>query len=133
MAAPILMGPPTLARIVARRITDYRRERQITQIQLAAMARLSRNTLNRAEAGEITPKVKTLGRIALALEIEIAALLPNREQQSQIEEAAGTGKDVLCELAKQVGSIQENDRFLLLQAVKGMARGQTFMLDTITV
>lgn len=127
-SAPEPEIPATMAQMIGKKIATYRRKRHLKQSELAKLAGLGRNTLNRAETGTIAPTVNTLTRIALALGIDVAELLPNQDQQPRSD-----GEDLFDGLAEKIRHMQESDRYMLLSAIKSLNRGQSFMTDTITV
>lgn len=58
-----------------RRVTAWRKKRELTQSALARKARIGRVTLWRLEEGEQAPTVDTLRRVAKALKIPVGKLL----------------------------------------------------------
>jgi len=56
------------------RIKTLRRERELQQRQLAEKAELTPSMVSQIESGRLTPSLNTLGRIAAALSVPIAAL-----------------------------------------------------------
>jgi transcriptional regulator with XRE-family HTH domain len=56
------------------RIKSLRRERELQQRQLAEKAELTPSLVSQIESGRLTPSLNTLGRIAAALGVPIAAL-----------------------------------------------------------
>ena len=56
------------------RIKTLRRERELQQRQLAEKAELTPSMVSQIESGRLTPSLNTLGRIAGALSVPIAAL-----------------------------------------------------------
>jgi transcriptional regulator with XRE-family HTH domain len=56
------------------RIKALRRERELQQRQLAEKAELTPSMVSQIESGRLTPSLNTLGRIAGALSVPIAAL-----------------------------------------------------------
>ena len=56
------------------RIKTLRRERELQQRQLAEKAELTPSMVLQIESGRLTPSLNTLGRIAAALSVPIAAL-----------------------------------------------------------
>ena len=57
------------------RIRQLRRERGLSQAKLAVMADMDPATLNRLEQGKGNPNLRTLERVAEALDVEVAELL----------------------------------------------------------
>jgi transcriptional regulator with XRE-family HTH domain len=53
---------------------ELRRDRQLTQREVAQRARLPVSYLSRLETGRITPTVATAGRVARALDVELSEL-----------------------------------------------------------
>ena len=60
---------------IGNRIAEIRRERGLSQDELAELSRLSRISIARYETGKIEPGAKALGRIAEALDISSDVLL----------------------------------------------------------
>lgn len=70
-AAPEPAAPPN----VAVGVRSWRRVRGLTQKQLAVASHLPRTYISRIENGRIVPGLLTLERVAVALEVGLAALL----------------------------------------------------------
>lgn len=60
--------------VIGRKITRLRLSKGWTQKELAEKALISPSYISRIEEGFIKPKVKTLVRIARALEVELSEL-----------------------------------------------------------
>ena len=71
--------PPELN--VGKRLRHLRRRRGLTQRELAQACDLSANAVGLIERGESSPSVSTLQRLALALEVPIAELFTETEDQ----------------------------------------------------
>ncbi len=56
-------------------LEKLRRERRLTQKQLAALAQISQSAIHYIEKGEKSPTIYTLGRLAEALGVKIYDLL----------------------------------------------------------
>ena len=65
----------TLGQVVARRLREIRRERRLSQEELAARAGVNRNYGGKIERGENSPTVEMLEKIAVVLEVEPELLL----------------------------------------------------------
>jgi transcriptional regulator with XRE-family HTH domain len=65
------------------RIRQLRKERGLSQVKLAVMADMDPATLNRLEQGKGNPNLKTLERVATALDVEVADLLGKAPASSQ--------------------------------------------------
>ena len=106
----------------------------MSQGELAKDAKIGRNTMNRAEGGIKVPTLKTLERVSLALDCEIATLLPTQEEQKEIERAFPSGEDTMeAQIASRVTLMTASDRFLLLKAARSLAAGQMFIVETENV
>ncbi|MEA4848733.1 MAG: helix-turn-helix transcriptional regulator [Clostridiaceae bacterium] len=55
-------------------IKEARRAKKMTQVELAALADISRSYLADVEAGRYNPSLETLSKLAQALDIEVSAL-----------------------------------------------------------
>jgi transcriptional regulator with XRE-family HTH domain len=69
---------------VGRRLRDLRQRRGLTQRTLAQACDLSANAIGLIERGESSPSVSTLHRLALALEVPIAQLFTETEDQTVV-------------------------------------------------
>ena len=56
------------------RIRELRKARNISQLELAYDMEMSMNTISGIELGKISPKIETLRKIALKLDIEVSDL-----------------------------------------------------------
>ena len=65
----------SLRRIVARNLKRLRRERGLSQEELADLANLNRNYVGMVERQENAPTVDTLEALAQALQVDAAELL----------------------------------------------------------
>jgi transcriptional regulator with XRE-family HTH domain len=93
------------------RIRELRAERGLTQVRLAVAADMNPATLNRIEQGKANPNIKTLERLAQALDVGLVDLLAGDSPEAQaslwLEEqlerrdydfqAARDGLDRFCE------------------------------------
>ena len=69
---------------VGRRLRDLRQRRGLTQRALARECDLSANAIGLIERGESSPSVSTLHRLALALDVPIADLFVETEEQTVV-------------------------------------------------
>jgi len=60
---------------MVKRLTRFREERGLSQTELAAKARISREYLWRLEAGRQDPTLGTLEKLAKALKVKVTELL----------------------------------------------------------
>lgn len=63
-----------LARIFGRNVRELRQSRELTQEDLEGLTGLKRSYISDMERGERNPTVKAVQRLAIALEVEPAAL-----------------------------------------------------------
>jgi transcriptional regulator with XRE-family HTH domain len=75
------------------RIRELRKERGLSQVKLAVMADMDPATLNRLERGTGNPNLKTLERVADALGVEVADLLPKGSSPSLFDGLRGLNLD----------------------------------------
>ena len=73
------------------RIRQLRKQRGLSQAKLAVMADMDPATLNRLERGTGNPNLKTLERVADALEVEVADLFPKVPGRSSPEPSLFNG------------------------------------------
>jgi transcriptional regulator with XRE-family HTH domain len=62
------------------RLRALRRQRFLTQEDLADHCRLSRTTIRRLEAGAVRPRVHTVTALAAGLHVDAAELVPDPAQ-----------------------------------------------------
>jgi len=65
----------TVRQRMVKRLTRFREERGLSQTELAAKARISREYLWRLEAGRQDPTLGTLEKLAKALKVKVTELL----------------------------------------------------------
>ena len=94
--------PDELLLAVGARIKRERRRRQMTQGDLGAKAGTHQSTISAVEAGDGDIRVGTLMKIAQALELTIADLLPGPAKGPQAPEGSA---DALAELVERLGAI----------------------------
>lgn len=66
-----------LPKSVGEQIIIFRKEKKLTQIELAEMVGKDRQYLYKIEKGKVTPNITTLAIIAKALNISLSKLLEN--------------------------------------------------------
>jgi transcriptional regulator with XRE-family HTH domain len=72
-------GPDELTTAVGQNLHRHRVSRRLTLEQLAQASGVSRSMLGQIEVGQSAPTIKTLWRVAVALELPFAALLGDRQ------------------------------------------------------
>src|SRR5918994_2306667 len=93
------------------RIRQLRKERGLSQAKLAVIADMDPATLNRLERGTGNPNIKTLQRVADALDVSIAGLLEDASPKAQTPQPS-------LEDAAQSEALQES----LAVLFQGLAR-----------
>lgn len=68
--------------LVGRKVRDFRKESKLSQEELADAAGCSRITLSNLERGRQRISLEKLYAIALALEVDLPALMPTRQELS---------------------------------------------------
>ena len=63
--------------IVGKRISVLRKQLKLTQAALASTAGMEESALQRIEAGRTNPTIKTLYKVAVALNVDIKELFEN--------------------------------------------------------
>jgi DNA-binding XRE family transcriptional regulator len=68
-----------VAREVGRQVRRLRRERELTQGQVAQKAGLNLTTISHVETGSVSPTVETLEKLARALDVGVVELFPKAQ------------------------------------------------------
>jgi len=71
--------------VCVERIRQLRNDKGLSQAKLAVTAGMDPATLNRLEQGKGNPNLRTLERVADALEVEVADLLGKAQRRSSLE------------------------------------------------
>jgi transcriptional regulator with XRE-family HTH domain len=72
-------------------IRELRAERGLTQVKLAVAADMNPATLNRIEQGKANPNLKTLEKLAAAMDVEVADFFPKAPRRSSLEPSLFNG------------------------------------------
>lgn len=85
-------------------IKEMRAERGVTQAALAAAAGMDPATLNRIEQGKANPNVKTLEKLARALDVEVADFFPKAQAPLPLnfEPSAGLGMQSIARMRAEL-------------------------------
>ena len=84
---------------IGEKIRAFRKERKLTQRELAEKAKLANSTIQQYEAEQYTPKIEQLSRIAEALDVNIYQLL---DWDSPIEGVDGMYHGEYLDLHNQI-------------------------------
>ena len=77
------MEEAVVAREVGRQVRRLRRERELTQGQVASKAGLNLTTISHVETGTVSPTVETLEKLARALDVSVVELFPKAQAPSE--------------------------------------------------
>jgi len=109
---------------VARAVRDLRRERNLSQRQLAARMEVPRTYISKIENGKATPTLSSLERLARALEVDICSLVHDARSRRNEETASLLADPFLAEIAPYIAHIDALQRSIFLNQVRDMALGR---------
>jgi len=109
---------------VARAVRDLRRERNLSQRQLAARMEVPRTYISKIENGKATPTLSSLERLARALEVDICNLVHDARSRRNEETASLLADPFLAEIAPYIAQIDALQRSIFLNQVRDMALGR---------
>jgi transcriptional regulator with XRE-family HTH domain len=112
---------------VARAVRDIRRNRSLSQRQLAGRMQVPRTYISKIENGKAMPTLSSLERLANALEVDICDLLRDARSRRHEEAAAVLADPFLAELAPYVAQLDALQRSIFLNQVRDMAMGRRKM------
>lgn len=110
----------SIAGELARRLKAEREGRHLSQQDLASKLGVAPNTVSRWETGTYTPKLDDLDRIAAALELDVAQLIPHNSGRSR------TSLDRLIDAARLLDplEIEEVRRFAEFRRAQSLGRSR---------
>jgi len=109
---------------VARTVRDMRRNRNLSQRQLAGRMAVPRTYISKIENGKAMPTLSSLQRLATALEIDICDLLQDGPSRRQTEAASVLADPFLAEIAPYIAKMDGLQRQLFLNHVRDAASGR---------
>src|SRR5579875_1472437 len=109
---------------VARAVREVRRERNLSQRQLAGRMQVPRTYISKIENGKAVPTLSSLERLAQALEVDICALLRDARSRRYEETTAILADPFLKEIAPYVSRMDAYQRSIFLNQVRDMAMGR---------
>jgi transcriptional regulator with XRE-family HTH domain len=109
---------------VARAVRDIRRERRLSQRQLAGRMNVPRTYISKIENGKAVPTLSSLERLALALEVDIRILLRDARSRRYEEMEAIMADPFLREIAPYISYLDAYQRSIFLNQVRDMAMGR---------
>jgi transcriptional regulator with XRE-family HTH domain len=132
---PELLRPPAVESVpqpanqgnglqVAKTVRDIRRGKALSQRQLANRMQVPRTYISKIENGKAMPTLSSLSRLAMALEVDICALLQDARSRKLEETAAVLADPFLAEIAHCVAQLDGYHRALFLNQTRDMALGR---------
>lgn len=109
---------------VARAVRDARRERGLSQRQLAGRMQVPRTYISKIENGKAMPTLSSLSRLANALEIDICDLVRDARSRRSEEALTVLGDPFLAEIAPYVAQLDAFQRSVFLNQVRDLATGR---------
>jgi len=109
---------------VARAVRDARRERGLSQRQLAGRMQVPRTYISKIENGKAMPTLSSLSRLAAALEIDICDLVRDARSRRSEEALTVLGDPFLAEIAPYVAQLDAFQRSVFLNQVRDLATGR---------
>jgi transcriptional regulator with XRE-family HTH domain len=109
---------------VARAVREARRERSLSQRQLAGRMQVPRTYISKIENGKAVPTLSSLQRLANALELGICDLLRDGQSRRAREAAAVLSDPFLSEIAPLIAQLDAFQRSMFLSQVREMACGR---------
>jgi len=109
---------------VARAVREARRDRCLSQRQLAGRMQVPRTYISKIENGKAVPTLSSLERLAQALGIGICDLLRDGRSRRAREAAAVLADPFLAEIAPLLAQLDGFQRSMFLNQVREMASGR---------
>jgi transcriptional regulator with XRE-family HTH domain len=103
------MATTQLSVLIGKNLSQFRRERGITQADLAERIDVDAETISRFERGTVTPSVATLERLCGALDCRWSDLL---------EGVSAASQQLGPEIARLLDPLSPKDRLFILDQVK---------------
>lgn len=109
---------------VARAVREVRRDRNLSQRQLAGRMQVPRTYISKIENGKAVPTLSSLQRLATALQVNICDLLRDGQSRRARETAAVMADPFLAEIAPLVAQLDAFQRSMFLNQVRELACGR---------
>ncbi len=109
---------------VARAVRDARRDRCLSQRQLAGRMQVPRTYISKIENGKAVPTLSSLERLAHALGIDVCDLLRDGRSRRAREAAVLMADPFLAEIAPLLTQLDAFQRSMFLNQVREMASGR---------
>jgi transcriptional regulator with XRE-family HTH domain len=112
---------------VARAVREARRERGLSQRQLAGRMLVPRTYISKIENGKAMPTLSSLARLASALEIDICDLVRDARSRRSEETISVLADPFLAEIAPYIAQLDAFQRSVFLNQVRDLALGRRRM------
>ncbi len=109
---------------VARAVRDIRHSRGMSQRQLAGRMQVPRTYISKIENAKAMPTLSSLERLAVALDVDICALLRDARSRRQAETNAIMSDPFLAEIATLASHLDGFQKSMFLNHVREMASGR---------
>lgn len=109
---------------VAKTVRDIRRAKALSQRQLANRMQVPRTYISKIENGKAMPTLSSLARLAIALQVDVCALLHDARSRKLEETAIVLADPFLAEIAMYVAHLDGYQRSLCLNQTRDMAMGR---------
>ncbi len=109
---------------VARAVREARRDRNLSQRQLAGRMQVPRTYISKIENGKAVPTLSSLERLALALNLGVCDLLRDGQSRRACETAAIMADPFLAEIAQLAARLDGFQRSMFLNQVRELACGR---------
>ena len=110
-----------LVKDIGNRIAEIRRDRGLSQDELAELSTLSRISIARYETGKIEPGAKALGRIAEALEVPTDVLLGRSDISEENQGAKSEPRTIEARtVSAGMDKLPKEQREMILNMVRAM-------------
>lgn len=110
---------------VAQAVREIRTSHNLSQRQLAGRMDVPRTYISKIENGKAAPTLRSLERLAGALDVEICALLRDIPSRRLAEVRNVMADPFLAEIAPMVSRLDGLQRAMFLNHVRDMASGRT--------
>jgi transcriptional regulator with XRE-family HTH domain len=109
---------------VAALVKEIRRQRHLSQRQLAGRMEVPRTYVSKIENGKAIPTLGSLERLAEALEVDICQLVNDARSRRDMEIAAILADPLLAEIAAALPYLDSLHRTLILGSARDAALGR---------
>ncbi|MFT4111237.1 helix-turn-helix domain-containing protein [Silvibacterium sp.] len=109
---------------VARAVREIRQSRGMSQRQLAGRMQVPRTYISKIENGKAMPTLSSLERLALALQVDVCALLRDARSRRQAETNAIFSDPFLAEISALIPRLDAFQKSMFLNQVREMASGR---------